>query len=405
MLYALHEFQRAMMSPAVFLADALRQSVSSPLNPFRVFPVSRTIAANSELFSRLMQRYHKPDWDIKDVEINGESVEILQEVSLEKPFCRLVHFQKEREFSQPKLLIVAPLSGHFATLLRDTVRTALVDHDVWVTDWVDAKMVPVADGDFDLENYVEYVQEFIRHLSPDLHVMSVCQPTVPVLAAISLMASRGEESFPRSMIMMGGPIDARRSPTAVNKFADEHSHTWFANQMIMRVPQNYPGHTRRVYPGFMQHASFLAMNPDRHLNAHWEFYNYLMQGDGDSAEAHRQFYDEYNAVLDMAANYYLDTVRIVFQQFLLPKGKWVINGEKVDPSAIRDTALFTIEGELDDISGNGQTEAAHSLCEGIAKKNKKHLLAKSVGHYGIFSGRKFREIIYPQITRFISKHN
>ncbi len=264
-------------------------------------------------------------------------------------------------------------------------------------------MVPLSEGAFSLDDYVAYIREFIRVLAPELNVMSVCQPTVPVLAAISLMASNGEKESPQSMIMMGGPIDARLSPTAVNQFADQHSHQWFANQMIMRVPQNYPGFARRVYPGFMQHASFMAMNPDRHLNAHWEFYKHLMQGDQDSAEAHRQFYDEYNAVLDMPAEYYLDTVRVVFQEFLLPKGKWEIGGELVEPSAIEGTALFTIEGELDDISGNGQTESAQKLCSNIPKRQRKHLLAKGVGHYGIFSGRKFRSLIYPQIKNFIEK--
>jgi poly(3-hydroxybutyrate) depolymerase len=377
--------------------------VSSPYNPFHTLPLTRTITANTELFTRLMQRYHKPEWGIDSVSVDGEEVVVDKHIVVDKPFCKLIHFEKNIQNKGPKLLIVAPLSGHFATLLRDTVRTALIDHDVWVTDWVDAKMVPLSEGAFSLDDYVAYIREFIRVLAPELNVMSVCQPTVPVLAAISLMASNGEKESPQSMIMMGGPIDARLSPTAVNQFADQHSHQWFANQMIMRVPQNYPGFARRVYPGFMQHASFMAMNPDRHLNAHWEFYKHLMQGDQDSAEAHRQFYDEYNAVLDMPAEYYLDTVRVVFQDFLLPKGKWEIGGELVEPSAIESTALFTIEGELDDISGNGQTESAQKLCSNIPKGQRKHLLAKGVGHYGIFSGRKFRSLIYPQIKNFIEK--
>ncbi|MGD8790019.1 MAG: polyhydroxyalkanoate depolymerase, partial [Burkholderiales bacterium] len=251
---------------------------------------------------------------------------------------------------------------------------------------------------------VAYVQEFVRALSPDLSVMSVCQPTVPVLAAVSLLASQNDPAVPKAMIMMGGPIDARRSPTTVNELAGRRPHSWFARRLIERVPYNYPGFTRKVYPGFLQHASFMAMNPDRHLNAHWQFYNHLVEGDGDSAEAHRQFYDEYNAVLDMPAEYYLDTVRIVFQEFLLPKGEWDVNGERVAPQAISKTALFTIEGELDDISGNGQTEVAHELCTGIPESKRKHLLAKRVGHYGIFSGRKFRERIYPQIRDFIREH-
>jgi len=392
-----------LLAPAVAAAGLIKETVSSPYNPFHTLPLTRTITANTELFTRLMQRYHKPEWGIDSVSVDGEEVVVDKHIVVDKPFCKLIHFEKNIQNKGPKLLIVAPLSGHFATLLRDTVRTALIDHDVWVTDWVDAKMVPLSEGAFSLDDYVAYIREFIRVLAPELNVMSVCQPTVPVLAAISLMASNGEKESPQSMIMMGGPIDARLSPTAVNQFADQHSHQWFANQMIMRVPQNYPGFARRVYPGFMQHASFMAMNPDRHLNAHWEFYKHLMQGDQDSAEAHRQFYDEYNAVLDMPAEYYLDTVRVVFQDFLLPKGKWEIGGELVEPSAIESTALFTIEGELDDISGNGQTESAQKLCSNIPKRQRKHLLAKGVGHYGIFSGRKFRSLIYPQIKNFIEK--
>ncbi|MDC1311446.1 polyhydroxyalkanoate depolymerase [Burkholderiales bacterium] len=403
MLYTLHELQRSFLSPIVTAANVLKEATHSPFNPLRDLPFMRAVGANSELFTRVMQRYQKPSWDIETVEIDGKAVAVHTEVTIDKPFCKLTHFRKDTNVHGPKLLIVAPLSGHFATLLRDTVRTSLADHDVWVTDWVDAKMVPLSDGDFCLEDYVDYIKEFICSLTPNLNVMSVCQPTVPVLAAISLLASERNPCSPDSMIMMGGPIDARLSPTTVNQFADEHSHEWFANQMIMRVPQNYPGFSRMVYPGFMQHASFMAMNPDRHLNAHWEFYKHLMQGDQDSAEAHRQFYDEYNAVLDMPAEYYLDTVRVVFQDFLLPRGEWSIRGQRVDPGAIKKTALFTIEGELDDISGNGQTEAAQSLCSSVPKTRRKHLLAKSVGHYGIFSGRKFRTIIYPHITKFIQQ--
>ena len=423
MMYSLHELHKSMMTPAVLWAHLVKEAHSSPysrrhhrceqrgicppgknLPPFSYMATSRTIAAHSELFMRLMRRYHKPEWGISHVSIDGRNVEISEELAIDKPFCKLVHFRKSEQLKQPKLLIVAPLSGHFATLLRDTVRTALIDHDVWVTDWVDAKMVPVSDGEFHLDDYVAYVQEFIRALSPDLSVMSVCQPTVPVLAAVSLLASNNDPAVPKAMIMMGGPIDARRSPTTVNELAGRRPHSWFARRLIDRVPYNYPGFTRKVYPGFLQHASFLAMNPDRHLNAHWQFYNHLVVGDGDSAEAHRQFYDEYNAVLDMPAEYYLDTVRIVFQEFLLPEGKWYVNGERVAPESITSTALFSIEGELDDISGNGQTEVAHELCTGIPEQKRKHLLAKRVGHYGIFSGRKFREKIYPQIRDFIREH-
>jgi poly(3-hydroxybutyrate) depolymerase len=401
MIYQLHEFHKTVMAPTVLLTDTIRHLFTSPFSPLAYTPVSRTIAANSEVVVRLMRRYPKPQWQIDHTLIDGERVAVTREVAVDKSFCQLLHFRKDIAVEQPKLLIVAPLSGHFATLLRDTVRTALPDHDVWVTDWVNARMVPLSKGPFHLDDYVDYVREFIRHLSPDLNVMSVCQPTVPVLAAVSLMAAQNDPAAPKAMIMMGGPIDTRRNPTAVNDFASGRPHSWFANKVIMRVPPNYPGFMRKVYPGFLQHASFLAMNPDRHLHSHKQFYNHLIRGDGESAEAHRQFYDEYNAVLDMPAEYYLDTVKAVFQEFQLPKGKMTVRGVAVRPEAIRKTALLTIEGELDDISGNGQTEAAHTLCRSIPADKRKHLLAKGVGHYGIFSGRKFRELIYPQICSFI----
>jgi poly(3-hydroxybutyrate) depolymerase len=283
------------------------------------------------------------------------------------------------------------------------VRTALRDFDVYVTDWVDARMVPLSAGAFHFDDYVAYCVEFIRLLGPDVHVVSVCQPTVPVLAAMSLLAQASDPSLPKTMVMMGGPIDPRRSPTAVNEFAMGRPYSWFEARVIHRVPFTYPGYMRRVYPGFLQHAGFIAMNAERHIDAHRQFFNHLVVGDGDSAAAHRGFYDEYNAVLDMPAEYYLDTIKTVFQEFALPKGKMTIRGELVRPEAVRKTALFTIEGELDDISGNGQTEAAHILCRNVPAEKRKHLLAPGVGHYGIFSGRKFREVIYPQIKGFVHR--
>ncbi|HXF17627.1 MAG TPA: polyhydroxyalkanoate depolymerase [Burkholderiales bacterium] len=401
MIYQLHEFHKTVMAPAVVWADTTRHFFTNPLSPLAYTPVSRTISANSEMFVRLLRRYPKPEWGIDEVISNGERVTVTREIAIDKPFCQLLHFRKSLDVAQPKLLIVAPLSGHYATLLRDTVRTALVDHDVWITDWADAKMVPLAAGPFHLDDYVDYICEFIRALSPQLNVMSVCQPTVPVLGAVSLMASQNDPAVPKAMIMMGGPIDTRRNPTSVNDFAAGRPHSWFSDRVIMRVPGNYPGFMRKVYPGFLQHASFLAMNPDRHMNAHRQFYNHLIRGDGDSADAHRNFYDEYNAVLDMPAEYYLDTIKVVFQEFQLPKGNWSVRGSLVRPETIRKTALFTIEGELDDISGNGQTEAAQTLARNIPAEKRKHLLAKGLGHYGIFSGRKFRETVYPQIRNFI----
>jgi len=313
-----------------------------------------------------------------------------------------VHF-KQSAPKKHRILVVAPLSGHHATLVRDTVRSLLPEHDVWVTDWVDARMVPLNAGPFHLDDYVDYVREWIRMLSPQLHILSVCQPTVPVLAAVSLMAA-SREPQPLTMIMMGGPIDARRSPTAVNNLARRKPRSWFEQNLIHRVPPKYPGHLRRVYPGFLQHLGFVAVNPDRHLTAHWDYYHQLLLGDGESAEAHRRFYDEYNAVLDMPAEYYLDTVKTVFQEFALPKGRMFVRDELVRPQMIRDVALFTIEGELDDISGNGQTEAAHALCLNIPRERREHFLAPGVGHYGIFSGRRWREMIFPRVRDFIKAH-
>jgi poly(3-hydroxybutyrate) depolymerase len=340
-------------------------------------------------------------------------VPIVEQVALAKPFCNLVRFKRYSDEldtlkelkDDPPVLVVAPLSGHHSTLLRDTVRTLLQDHKVYITDWIDARMVPPEDGPFDLDNYIAYIQEFIHHIgAKNLHVISVCQPTVPVLAAISLMASRGEDT-PRTMTMMGGPIDARRSPTSVNSLATQHSIGWFEANVIYNVPVNYPGAGRKVYPGFLQHTGFVAMNPERHAASHWDFYQSLLRGDEEDAEAHRRFYDEYNAVLDMAADYYLQTIQVVFQEFRLAEGTWDVAGERVRPQDIKKTALFTIEGELDDISGSGQTRAAHDLCTGIPEKNRRHFTAEKCGHYGIFSGRRWRTIIYPQLREFIAEHD
>ncbi|HYD58416.1 MAG TPA: polyhydroxyalkanoate depolymerase [Burkholderiales bacterium] len=392
MLYNLYEAQHLALAPMRYMAELSRGWFGNPFSPWAYAPFARRVAASSDLFLRLTQRYEKPAWRI-DADI---------EIALDRPFCKLVHFNDGRQKAH-KVLVVAPLSGHHATLLRDTVRSLLPEHDVWISDWVDARMVPLSEGPFHLADYVDYVRDWIRLLGPDLHVMSVCQPTVPVLAAISLMAANGEPHAPRTMTMMGGPIDARRSPTAVNNLATRKPYSWFEQNVIHRVPQNYPGFMRRVYPGFLQHLGFVAMNPDRHLNAHWDYFNHLMQGDGESADAHRRFYDEYNAVLDMPAEYYLDTVKTVFQEFALPKGRMVLRDELVRPQAIRDTALLTIEGELDDISGNGQTEAAHQLCLNIPKERREHFQAPGVGHYGIFSGRRWREVVYPKVREFIAR--
>ncbi|MEY3899184.1 MAG: hypothetical protein RI962_339 [Pseudomonadota bacterium] len=410
MLYQLHEMNRTLLSPLVQWAEASSKLFTNPVSPFAHTPFAQRIAAGYELMFRLGKEYEKPAFGIVSVEVNGHQAAVVEEVVLEKPFCKLLHFRKDSRVAavtktqQPKVLLVAPLSGHHATLLRDTVRELLPDHDVYITDWTDARMVPLDQGPFHLHDYIYYVQEFIRTLSPDLHVISVCQPTVPVLAAISLMASAGEKPMPKTMVMMGGPIDSRNSPTQVNDLAMNKPHTWFENNVIYSVPPNYPGYGRRVYPGFLQHAGFVAMNPRRHAQSHWEFYLHLREGDNESAEEHRKFYDEYNAVLDMPAEYYLETIKTVFQDHALPMGTWDVEGKRVRPQDIKNVALFTIEGELDDISGSGQTSAAHDLCSNIPPEMKQHYTAPKCGHYGIFSGRRWREMIAPKIGEFIRAH-
>jgi poly(3-hydroxybutyrate) depolymerase len=402
--------QRSMLTPMMQWADASSKLFSNPVSPFAHTPFSQRIAAGYELMYRLGKEYEKPDFGIDSTTLNGESIGILERTIETRPFCRLQHFKKDlsdKKFAalrQPKVLLVAPLSGHHSTLLRETVRALLPEHDVYITDWTDARMVPMSEGAFHLDDYVFYVQDFIRMLAPDLHVISVCQPTVPTLAAISLMATAKDPKLPKTMTMMGGPIDPRESPTAVNDLAMEKPFSWFENTVIYGVPANYPGFGRKVYPGFLQHAGFIAMNPGRHAQSHREFYQHLMQGDDESAESHRQFYNEYNAVLDMPAEYYLDTIKTVFQDFSLPKGTWEVGGQLVRPQDITSVALFTVEGELDDISGAGQTQAAHVLCSGIPAEMQQDFVAPQCGHYGIFSGRRWREVICPMIGEFIKKH-
>ena len=404
MLYEMHEFRRAALAPFVMWAQASASLFSSPYSALTHTPMSRNMAAGYDLLVRLGKRYEKPEFGFTETLVDGAPVAVSEEIAFGKPFCNLLHFKRDTKRKDPVVLVVAPLSGHYATLLRETVRAMLPDFDVYITDWVDAKQVPISKGPFHLDDYIDYVKEFVRFLGKDINVISVCQPTVPVLAAISLMAQEKDPFVPATMTMMGGPIDSRKSPTSVNNFAQEKSHAWFERNVIQRVPAKYPGYMRRVYPGFLQYMGFVAMNPDRHMNSHWDYYNHLVQGDGESAEGHRQFYDEYNALLDMPAEYYLDTIKRVFQNHDLPHGRFMSRGVRVQPEAITKTALFTIEGELDDISGSGQTQAAHDLCTGIPAAHRQHLTAQGAGHYGIFSGRRYREIIYPQIRDFIRKH-
>jgi len=403
MLYQLYDWQRAAMEPWRVFARAANELYGHPDSPLSYLPGSRNVAAAFDLMTRLTQRYERPEFGIASVRSGDRSYVVHERCDIDRPFCRLLHFEKEGAPKQPRVVVFAPLSGHFSTLLRDTVRTLLADHDVWITDWKDAKEIPIAVGPFHFDDYVAYVREFLGFLGRDAHAISVCQPTVPVLAAVSLMAADGDP-LPRTLTMMGGPIDTRRSPTAVNTFAKHRPLSWFEAKVIQRVPMAYPGFMRRVYPGFLQFAGFVAMNPDRHMESHVQYYHHLVQGDGESAEQHRRFYDEYNAVMDLPAEYYLETVERVFQRHDLPEGRLMVAGERVRPEAIKGAALFTIEGELDDISGNGQTEAAQGLTRGIPARDKQHFEAKGVGHYGIFSGRKYRELIYPRIRDFIARH-
>ena len=420
MLYQLYEAQRSLMEPFADFALASSKMLGNPVSPLAQNPMVQRLSASYDLMYRLGKDYVKPEFGIPSVDIHGSEVAVREVIEVDKPFCDLLHFKtfcdnaatlKTLE-ALPAVLIVAPLSGHYATLLRDTVKTMLQGHKVYITDWKNARLVPLSDGEFHLDDYVNYIQEFIRHVQAThghCHVMSVCQPTVPVLAAVSLMASRGEH-LPLSMTMMGGPIDATKSPTAVNNLAMNKSFSWFENNVIYRVPGNFPGAGRRVYPGFLQHTGFVAMNPDRHLRSHYDYFKDLIKGDNSSADSHRQFYDEYNAVLDMDADYYLETIATVFQDFKLVKGTWDVVSEsgdieRVRPQDISNCGLLTVEGELDDISGSGQTKAALKLCSGISTSTKSHYEVKGAGHYGIFSGRRWRDMVYPQVQAFILAHH
>ena len=420
MLYQFYEAQRAMMEPFAEFALASSKMLANPASPLTQTPLAQRISAYYDLVYRLGKDYVKPEFGIHSVQINGSDVAVQECVDLDKPFCELRRFKCFSDNSStldtlkklPAVLIVAPLSGHYATLLRDTVKTMMKDHKIFITDWKNARLVPMSEGEFHLDDYINYIQEFIRHIQHTdghCHVVSVCQPTVPVLAAISLMASRNEP-LPLTMTMMGGPIDATKSPTAVNNLAMNKSHDWFENNVIYRVPASFPGAGRRVYPGFLQHSGFVAMNPDRHLKSHYDYFKDLIKGDNSSAESHRQFYDEYNAVLDMDADYYLETIHTVFQDFKLVKGTWDVRSvtgeiERVRPQDIKSCSLLTVEGELDDISGSGQTKAALKLCSGIDSSHKKHYEALGAGHYGIFSGRRWRDFVYPEVRQFISEHH
>lgn len=404
MLYHAYEFQRQLANPVRLWANALEQAYSSPYNPLSETWIGKSVAAGAEIVARLTQNYGKPHFGLATTQIGNETVDVNEELLLRKPFCDLVHFRRDTARRDPKVLVVAPMSGHFATLLRGTVEALLPEHDVHITDWKDAREVPLTDGNFSLDDYIDYVIAFCRYLGPDVHVIAVCQPSVPVLAAAALMAEAKDPRQPKSLTLMGGPIDTRQSPTVPNDLAMRNSMMWFRQNVISTVPVGYPGAMRRVYPGFLQLTSFISMNLDRHVNAHMRQFEHLVKGDDDSADGHRTFYDEYLAVMDLSAEFYLQTIEVVFKEHLLPRGEWVSRDRKIDPAAI-ETALMTVEGELDDISGIGQTKAAHALTPNIPGAHHVHWEQPRVGHYGIFNGRKWREQIMPRVRTFIRENN
>jgi poly(3-hydroxybutyrate) depolymerase len=407
MLYAFHEAAYYSAIPLRMSADVAREFWSSPLNPAAQTESGRTLFAAADLLSNMTRRYGKPDWRIDEVEVAGRPVPVEMDTVWASPWCKLQRFRRAepgREAgAEPKVLIVAPLSGHYATLLRGTVRGFLQDHEVYITDWSNARDVPVYEGRFDFHDFVDHIRAMLTEIGPGAHVVAVCQPGPPVLAAAALMAEDKDPARPASMVFMGSPIDARLSPTVTNKMAETRPFTWFQAYMIHTVPAPYLGTFRRVYPGFVQLYSFISMNEKMHMDAHWRYFEDLVKDDGDGAAKHREFYDEYLSVLDMTEEFYLQTIEIVFQKYLLPKGELFHHGRRVDARAIGDIALMTVEGAHDDISGVGQTQAAHGLCPNIPAELKELYVHPDVGHYGVFNGSKFRRDIYPRIRDFIRR--
>jgi len=405
MLYHAYELTHAAVTPWRTAAGAVKASLSNPFNPWAYTELGRNMVAAADVFELTTRRYAKPEFGLNETVVDGEPVPLNERTVWEDTFCDLLHFEKqwpEEAIAQPKVLIVAPMSGHYATLLRGTAEAMLEAHDVYITDWQDAREVPIIKGPFDLDDYIDYVMAMIRHLGPDTHVVAVCQPGPAVLAATALMAKAKDKATPASMIIMGSPIDARQSPTVPNQLAEERGLSWFNANMVSSVPLPHAGAFRRVYPGFLQLSSFIAMNRDKHMEAHRNFFNHLVEGDGEPADKHRGFYDEYLAVMDLTEEFYLQTVDRIFQRHLLAKGTFEHRGELVDPSAITDTGLMTIEGELDDISGIGQTQAAHDLCTGIPAEMQEDYVQEGVGHYGVFNGRRWKSEICPRVTQFIA---
>ncbi len=404
MFYQMYEMNHAMMAPWRAAADAMRITCLNPMNPLSHTTVGRAMAAGLEVFERATRRYGKPSFNLPFTEINGQTVSVHEKIVWSKPFCQVIHFERVLPAGTqpgPKILIVAPMSGHYATLLRGTVERLISDAEVYITDWIDARMVPLTEGSFDLDDYIDYVIEILHHLGPDTHVVAVCQPSVPVLAAIAVMEEDKDSLTPSSMTLMGGPIDTRINPTAVNKLAQEKPLEWFRDNVIMQVPWPQPGMMRSVYPGFLQLSGFMSMNLDRHVNAQKEFFMHLVKNDGEPAEKHRDFYDEYLAVMDLTAEFYLQTVDTVFIKHALPQGTMTHRGRRVDTSKITRVALLTVEGENDDISGVGQTNAAQTICTSIPDSMRMHYMQPDVGHYGVFNGSRFRKEIAPRILKFM----
>jgi poly(3-hydroxybutyrate) depolymerase len=402
MLYDAYEFQRSMLNSASAMASFGAGMLHNPANPFSYFGGGQVLASALEVFAHAAAPRGKPAFGITSVEVAGQPVAVHEEIVLQKPFGQLKRFRRAGVEGAPKLLIVAPMSGHYATLLRGTVERMLQSADVYITDWRDARQVPLADGKFDLDDYVDYLIEFLHHIGPGAHVLAVCQPSVPCYAAVALMNADGDPCRPKTLTMMGGPVDTREAPTAVNTLATERPFAWFQNNVIATVPATYPGAGRKVYPGFLQLTGFMTMNLGNHMQSHWELFKHLVAGDGEHADATMAFYDEYRSVCDMTAEFYLQTIDVVFQEHKLPRGLMTHRGRMVDPAAITDTALLAIEGEKDDISGLGQTRAALTLATALPDGKKRYYMAEEVGHYGIFNGSKWRERIAPVVEEWIA---
>ncbi|MBK7284782.1 MAG: polyhydroxyalkanoate depolymerase [Sphingomonadales bacterium] len=405
MIYNAYEMQRSWLAGASAVAHSSAEFLNNPANPFAYFGGGDVLASALEVFAHASAPRGKPAFGLDHTLIEGETVPVREEIVLQKPFGQLKRFVREGVEAGPRLLIVAPMSGHYATLLRGTVERMLPKHDVYITDWRDARNVPLSEGHFDLDDYVDYLIEFLEIIGPGAHMLAVCQPSVPAYAAVAVMSADKHKCLPKTLTLMGGPIDTRKAPTSVNTLATQRPHSWFANTVIATVPFSYPGAGRKVYPGFLQLAGFMSMNLGNHMMSHWEMFKHLVQGDDESADATKDFYDEYRSVCDMTAEFYLQTIDVVFQRHALPDGEYMHRGEKVDPAAITKVALLAIEGERDDISGLGQTKAALEISTGLEAGKKRYYMAEGTGHYGIFNGSKWRERIAPVVEDWIASHD